>query len=131
MVMPTPTRAERRKPGAPRTIHRIVGVVAVLVASILIPGAPASAAPCSPVSCVHNTKGSQVLVRCWDGACTPGTNVWLNNGYQVSMSCWFDAANFDGNYPSTRWFLVRSVPLAGRWLVHSSYVYNQTSVGHC
>ncbi|MCI4066115.1 hypothetical protein MRQ36_27630 [Micromonospora sp. R77] len=49
------------------------------------------------------------------------------------MACWFDDSThwFNGNYNSNRWFVVWAVPLTGRWLVHSSYVFNQTGVGHC
>jgi len=93
----------------------------------------AAAAPCSAVSCTYNYSGSSSLLACWDSGCTVGTGVWWGNGSKVSMSCWFDDPNhwYNGNYNSDRWFIVTAVPLAGRWLVHSSYVYNQTSVGHC
>lgn len=88
--------------------------------------------PCSAVSCVYNYHSGSVPLTCVQGTgCPTGDTVYLSNGYQVYMECWFTGPSYTGNYTSSRWFGVEAVPLAGEWVVHSSYVYNQTSVGEC
>ena len=47
------------------------------------------------------------------------------------MSCYWDADSYTGDYRSNRYFVGSFVPLAGRRLVHSSYVYNQVGVPRC
>jgi hypothetical protein len=56
------------------------------------------------------------------------------NDQPVSMLCWTDGQYFTSltysNYDSGRWFRIRDA--AGRvGYMHSSYVYCQTSLGHC
>lgn len=120
-----------------RTANRLIAKLAVLVVTLVgfvgITAAPAHAAPCSPTSCVYNYNGSNVALSCVTGSgCTMGTWVPVGNGFKVNMYCWFDdTTSSTGNYSSKRWFQVTAIPLVGRWYVHSSYVYNQTTVGHC
>jgi hypothetical protein len=47
------------------------------------------------------------------------------------MTCWEDGISYTGNYTSNRWFEGHALGLSGTWLIHSSFVYNQTSVGEC
>lgn len=56
------------------------------------------------------------------------------NDQSVTMQCYSDGANVTdrnfSNYNSPRWFRIRDA--GGRiGYIHSSYVYNQTSVGRC
>jgi hypothetical protein len=124
-------RPRRRSTRLITSITLLAATTAAVLGLTAVPAA--AAAPCSSVSCVYNYSGASALLACWDGGCPVGSYQWWNNGGRVSMSCWFDDPNhwFNGNYNSDRWFVVQAVPLAGRWVVHSSYVYNQTSVGHC
>lgn len=84
-----------------------------------------AASPCSPVSCVYNYSGSGFTVPCVQtSGCPTGTSAFLPNGKQVGMACWFD-------YAGLRWFEIRTVPLAGTWVIPANYVFNQVSVGSC
>jgi hypothetical protein len=88
--------------------------------------------PCSATSCVYNYSAGYVAVTCVTGSgCATNATLVLNNGSQVFMECWFTGPSATGNYSSNRWFHVIVVPYAGEWIVHSSYVYNQTGVGSC
>jgi hypothetical protein len=141
---PTAGRATSRR-GLRRAVTGLalaaaIPVVAATSASAATAAAPSASAdgvrpmssPCSAVSCVYNYHGSSVPVTCVQGTgCPANDTVYLSNSYQVYMECWFTGPNFTGNYTSNRWFGVDVVPLAGEWVVHSSYVYNQTTVGGC
>jgi hypothetical protein len=54
----------------------------------------------------------------------------IPNYSSVSMICWTDAQWYSVNYWSNRWFKVNTVYTGPTWM-HSSEVYNQTTVGHC
>jgi hypothetical protein len=54
-----------------------------------------------------------------------------SNGSGANMLCWTDQNYYNGNYNSNRWFVITIDGHPGQWFIHSSYVYYQTSVGHC
>jgi hypothetical protein len=55
---------------------------------------------------------------------------WVNNNTPATMKCYYDARySYTGNYASKRWFFV-SINNKTDW-VHSSFVFNQTSVSKC
>ncbi|WBB76420.1 hypothetical protein O7602_13175 [Micromonospora sp. WMMD1128] len=103
------------------------GLVSTVVA-LTLTTTPASAA--GPF--VFNNNGSAVIAGCHAASgCVPGSTLTLNNNQPVGMTCWFDGVEATGNYKSSRWFQIGAVPYRYQWIVHSSYVYNQASVGHC
>lgn len=104
--------------------------VGLVLAALLMIGSLATAAPAqagSPI--VYNQRGSYVAGRACASVNCP-VDSWLPNSQHFYMRCWVDNQYFTGNYGSVRWF--GGYTQAGRWvLVHSSYVYYQTSVGRC
>ncbi len=85
-------------------------------------GLPASAAS---TYVWNNRYPNSVPYNCVNAICFG----WMSNGTSVAMNCWYDADWYNGNYNSNRWFRVTSP--RGYVKVHSSYVFNQTGVGHC
>lgn len=86
-----------------------------------------------------NTAVSAAGTYCWGqaGSCpvfaTPDPNTLffsLNNNAPVGMICWTNTVWYSVNYSSPRWFKVNN-PIIGIQWMHSSEVYNQTTVPHC
>lgn len=97
-------------------------------------GTAQASSPCNSVSCLYTYGSSSTEMECLSGSCSGyayGTLVRIGNGEQFTMHCFFDSTSFTGNYTSKRWFEGYAAGYSGTWLVHSSYVYNQTSVGSC
>jgi hypothetical protein len=106
----------------------LVSLAAVVGAS----GTPAQAStPRNPISCVYDYGSNSAPIECVSSACGPGLLIREGNGGQVTMHCWLDSTTVTGNYTSNRWFEVYAPGLPGLWLIHSSFVYNQITVGHC
>ncbi len=111
-----------------------MATVALLVPlAVLIGAGPAQAiaSPCSPVSYVYDYSSNSAPIECISSVCGYGQEMREGNGGRITMHCWYDGAWYTGNYSSNRWFEVYPPGLPGLWLIHSSYVYNQVSVGHC
>jgi len=92
----------------------------------------ASAAVTAALLFVSSAVAANISPSVWVKSC-PNTacsnQTLLPRGTGVVMLCWGDYQYALGNYWSARWFVVYYGYGSG-W-VHSSYVYNQTSVGHC
>jgi hypothetical protein len=54
----------------------------------------------------------------------------IPNYAATSMICWEDSQWYSVNYSSNRWFKVTTPYTSTTWM-HSSEVYNQTTVPHC
>ncbi|MFF5181816.1 hypothetical protein ACFY2Q_27635 [Micromonospora sp. NPDC000316] len=118
---------------AKRALAATAAIAATILGSQLIKPPAALAAPCSTTSCVYNYSASTVSMTCVGGTgCTTGSRILVSNRKQVAMVCWIDSPPpYTGNYSSSRWFQVFNAPYVGNWVVHSSYVYNQTNVAGC
>lgn len=105
------------------------------LAAVTVNAATAQASsPCNPISCVWDYGSNSAPIECISSSCGGfgfGTVIREGNGGQFTMDCWFDGSSYTGNYTSKRWFEGFPVGLSGLWLIHSSYVYNQTIVGPC
>ena len=111
----------------------VVLIVLAVTAMVFVAQASSKSMRTTSLSYVNNSHGSSVpVLSCAKPSCT----VWyrLSNGFKVQMVCWTDTVWFNGNYNSPRWFWVAWGTSSGSirsGFVHSSYVYNQTKVGHC
>ena len=60
------------------------------------------------------------------------TTTTVNNNTSATMKCWQDGPSWTGVYKSNRWFKVRlGYPFYITTWMHSSNIYDQTSVGRC
>lgn len=109
----------------------VAGMASALLATgitVASPATPASAAG----SYVWSSTGWTAFRPCPhvdNNFCKP---FWyFRNGAAVSMFCWQDGELATGNYASRRWFYVFDPSSGYDGWVHSSLVYNQTSVRQC
>lgn len=123
-----------------RILRRAAGLAMIPAAALaLAPAAPAMAASAptavhlriSYPSVIYTQPGRpHAFASCWS-SCGPYAGIYPANGDGAHMICWADSGTYDGNYTSNRWFVVNLAGWPGEWWIHSSYVYYQTSVGHC
>jgi len=107
-----------------------VALSSLLLAVVALVGFSTPASATAPL--LYNQSSTSVPTLCQDQGCgTQGTAYWAPNGTNVTMSCYADVGNYTGNYTSNRYFFVYISGKTGRWFVHSSYVYYQTTVGPC
>jgi hypothetical protein len=115
-------------------LGRRAGIAAVSVAAAvaggLAVGSPVLAAGPSYVYTQPGAPSAVALCRPASG-CALNTVVYPANGTNATMVCWLDGTPTAGNYSSNRYFYVTLAGQSGQWLIHSSYVYYQTTVGRC
>jgi hypothetical protein len=111
-----------------RTVQVIIASLVVLAGLIAGSGPVAAAGP----SYIYTQPGAPAAIALCQSDCgTVGTPVFPSNGVSATMHCWVDAGNHTGNYTSNRYFHVAIQGMPGKWFIHSSYVYYQTTVGRC
>ncbi|MEO6701328.1 MAG: hypothetical protein ABIP57_07505 [Jatrophihabitantaceae bacterium] len=109
----------------------IPGVVAA-VAGAAVLMTPTAALASGPY--LNNNYATWTPANCDDiTACnsTGSGNIYPANGTGFTEICYFDANYQMGNYWTNRYFRGYVGGHPGRWVVHASYVINQTSVGPC
>ncbi len=109
-------------------------VLLLMLASVVVPVTPASAATAWPSHSSHlwSKTGSTPLHRCtWPMHSYCGVWATARQSTPVYMLCWTDQQYYVGNHGSKRWFLVNLAGSRTNTWVHSSFVYNQASSPRC
>ncbi len=131
-------RRYRRVLALPRRWMRALAVVAAIPAlagaAMIGSATPQAQAQIRPdfASFISTDAGRPAAVAVCSEACgTLGRTIEPANGTGAGMICWETVSSFDGNYTSNRYFIVNISGQSGEWFIHSSYVFDQTSVPNC